>query len=341
MRFVARKMVGSVRRSVSRITDQITLADSATSGSARLISALFLLIFSGIVFAQALYKYQDADGTWIYTDRQPPDQQQAEIFDLPTGTKDPAVSVSTSLVGREVRFTGFNEFDAPVEIIVALDGLHNVELPMPDQTMRWVLAPRSRLILFELSALEDNIAPQVDYRYVWLHGDPVSEHKPTQPYRAPFAVASDFPITQAFPVSNTHNTVDSRYAVDIAMPIGTDVHAARAGIVFEVASANFRGGVDAERDAKLANIVRILHDDGTHALYAHLNWNGIRVRPGDRVERGEYIADSGNTGFSTGPHLHFAVMKNFGMRLESIPIDFEGANGLAVTPIAGDALFAY
>jgi murein DD-endopeptidase MepM/ murein hydrolase activator NlpD len=311
------------------------------SGSARLVSALILLIFSGIVLAQALYKYQDKDGTWIYTDRQPPVQQQVEIFELPTGTKDPVVSVSTSLVGREVRFTGSNEFDAPVEIIVALDTLHNVELPMPDQTMHWVLAPHSRMILFELSALEDNIAPQVDYRYIWLHGDPASEHEPAQPYRAPFAVASDFQITQAFPVSNTHNTVDSRYAVDIAMPIGTDVHAARAGMVFEVASANFRGGVDPERDANLANIVRILHDDGTHALYAHLNWNGIRVRPGDRVERGEYIADSGNTGFSTGPHLHFAVMQNLGMRLESIPIEFEGANKTAVTPNAGDALLAY
>ena len=341
MKFVAQKMVGSVRRSVSRIADRVFLANSAASGGARLVSALILLISGSIALAQALYKYQDADGTWIYTDRQPADQQQAEVFDLPTGAKDPDVSVSTSLVGREVRFTGYNEFDAPVEIIVALDALHNVEMPMPDQTMHWVLAPRRSLILFELSALEDNIAPQVDFRYIWLHGDPASEHKPTQPYRAPFAVASDFPITQAFPVSNTHNTVDSRYAVDIAMPIGTDVHAARAGIVFEVASANFSGGVDAERDAQLANIVRILHDDGTHALYAHLNWNGIRVRPGDRVERGEYIADSGNTGFSSGPHLHFAVMKNFGMRLESIPIDFEGANGIAVTPVAGDALFAY
>ena len=212
---------------------------------------------------------------------------------------------------------------------------------MPDQALHWVLAPRSRLILFELSALEDNIAPQVDYRFIWLHGDPASEHNPTQPYRAPFAIANDYPITQAFPVNNTHDTVDSRYAIDIAMPIGTDIHAARAGIVFEVASSNFRGGADAERYAESANIIRILHDDGTHALYAHLNRNGIRVRPGDRVERGDYIAESGNTGFSSGPHLHFAVMQNFGQRIESIPVVFEGPSGTAVTPTVGDALSAY
>ena len=337
MKFAAQKKVGSVRRLVNLIFS----TDAAAIGSKSLVSAVILLICSGVLFAQTLYKYQDADGTWIYTDRKPPAETQSESRDLPSGTKSPSVSVTTSLVGREVRFTGINEFDAPVEIVVHLETLHNVELPMPDQSMHWVLAPRSRLILFELAALEDNIAPQVDYRFVWLHGDPASEHKPTQPYRAPFAIANSYLITQAFPVNNTHDTVDSRYAVDIAMPVGTDVHAARAGIVFEVASSNFRGGVDAERYAESANIIRILHNDGTHALYAHLNWHGIRVRPGDRVERGEYIAESGNTGFSSGPHLHFAVMQNLGLRLESIPIAFEGPSGSAATPVAGKALFAY
>ena len=73
-----------------------------------------------------------------------------------------------------------------------------------------------------------------------------------------------------------------------------------------------RGGTDQGRDASAANLVRILHDDGTWAEYAHLNRSTIRVRPGDVVERGEYIADSGNTGFSSGPHLHFVVQRNAG-----------------------------
>jgi len=337
MKSVAQKMGGNAHRSVSRSF----AAGSAAFESVRLVSTVVILILGSVALAQTLYKYQDADGTWIYTDRQPPAEQQAETRDLPSGIETLSVSVTTSLVGREVRFTGYNQFDAPVEIIVELDALHNVELPMPDQIMHWVLVPRSRLILFELSALEDNIAPQVDYRYTWLHGDPASEHKPLQPYRAPFALANYYPITQAFPLGTTHDTVESRHAVDIAMPIGTNVHAARAGTVFEVASANFRGGDDAKRYTESANIVRILHDDGTHALYAHLNWHGIRVRPGDRVERGEYIADSGNTGFSSGPHLHFAVMQNLGMRLESIPIEFEGANATPVTPVSGDELVAH
>src|SRR5210317_2409820 len=125
------------------------------------------------------------------------------------------------------------------------------------------------------------------------------------------------------------------------MPVGTDVMAARDGVVFEVASTNFKGGPDDNEYADLANLVRILHDDGTFAVYAHLNWNTIRVQPGDRVTTGQYIADSGNTGISSGPHLHFAVQRNLGMRVESLPVAFRGADGSRVTPSSGSVISAY
>jgi len=160
-------------------------------------------------------------------------------------------------------------------------------------------------------------------------------------YRVPFALARDFQITQAYPAAQTHNTMDSVYAVDLSMPIGTDIFAARGGTVIDVTGTNFRGGLDRERDAPAANVVRILHDDGTYAVYAHLNWNSIRVRAGEKVERGEYIADSGNTGYSSGPHLHFAVIRNAGMQSVSVPVRFEGANSSTVVPATGNSLTAY
>ena len=304
-----------------------------------LIAILTLATVSAL--GQSLYKYQDESGNWVFTDRKPPEEAQAEVRDLLTGEEPPSVSVTTRIVAGDLQVVANNRFVVPVEVVLALDELRNVAYPDPEQPMRWIVDPESTQVLLQLTATETNAVPEIDFRHIWILGDPRAQHVPSRPYRAPFAVANDYRISQAFPVGITHQTPDSWYAVDLAMPIGTDIYAARAGLVFEVASANFRGGTDREQDAASANIVRIMHDDGTHAVYAHLNWNSIRVRPGDRVERGEYIADSGNTGFTTGPHLHFVVLLNRGMRLESVPVSFEGANYSEVQATTGNMLVAY
>jgi len=124
------------------------------------------------------------------------------------------------------------------------------------------------------------------------------------------------------------------------MPVGTDVFAAREGVVIEVASDFSESGTNYEIDGPRANVVRVLHDDGTMALYVHLNWNTIRVVPGQHVRRGEYLADSGNTGFSTGPHLHFVVQRNEGGALVAVPLEFAGPSG-PETLVTGETYTAY
>ena len=77
--------------------------------------------------------------------------------------------------------------------------------------------------------------------------------------------------------------------MDFAAAIGTPVIAARTGTVMEVEADFARAGLDAETFAGRANFVRIVHDDGTMALYAHLDVNGVVVRVGQRVRKGEFM----------------------------------------------------
>jgi murein DD-endopeptidase MepM/ murein hydrolase activator NlpD len=181
---------------------------------------------------------------------------------------------------------------------------------------------------------------KIAFDYGYVIGEPGAVHAPTRPYRAPFAVAETFTVSQAPPTAITHTDPSSRNAIDIAMPVGTAVHAAREGLVINVAHKFFRSGLSPQFGDE-ANFVQILHDDGTTAIYAHLQMDTIRVRPGQRVARGEYIANSGNTGFSSGPHLHFVVVRNAGFRSESVPVSFAGPGGASVTPRTGNALTAY
>jgi len=303
--------------------------------------ALSLSAYHSAQAAQALYKYKGADGEWMYTDRPPPDQREVEVREIEEAEAQPTVNVFHRLVGRQIRLFARNDFYAPVELDLEIDELRNISLPPPEQIFQFVLAPKSETLLLTLEAMELAVAPYVAYHYRYLPGDPESVHEPSELYRAPFSVANSHVISQAFPYATTHMTPDAYYALDIAMPVGTQIYAARGGIVFEVASTNYRGGLDPDKDMEAANLVRIAHDDGTYAVYAHLNWNTIRVEPGDVVERGEYIADSGNTGFSTGPHLHFALQRNTGFEIRSLPVAFKGANSSGVEPTTGKTLTAY
>jgi murein DD-endopeptidase MepM/ murein hydrolase activator NlpD len=203
-----------------------------------------------------------------------------------------------------------------------------------------LLDPRSDTDLFELAPRVPGEPIGLKFEYQYIHGDPGARHQPSEPYRLPYAQASRYRVSQAYPDAVTHADRANLNAVDFEMPVGTNVFAARAGVVIEVATDYYEAGME-ERLASRANMIRILHEDGTFALYGHLNWNTIRVVPGQKVTRGEYIADSGNTGFSSGPHLHFVVQRNIGGEVASVPVEFAAAGGGTSTLATGDEPVAY
>jgi len=301
-------------------------------------TALFVIALSACVLAapagaQQVYRYKDKSGQWVYTDRPPDGQATAPAMSVVGGASSPRIVVQPRSSAGGVALVAVNECRCAVEFGVKATGADGRE-----QAARAVVSPRSEQVLLEMVAPPGTGAIRFDYGYVI--GDPVATHQPPGPYRAPFAAARSFAVTQAPPDAITHRDAGSRYAIDIAMPVGSAIHAAREGLVINVAHKFFRGGTTQEvRDE--ANFVQVLHDDGTTAVYAHLQLNTVRVRPGQRVSRGEYIANSGNTGFSSGPHLHFVVLRNAGLKSESVPVSFAGSGGAAVTPRSGQTLTAY
>ena len=72
-------------------------------------------------------------------------------------------------------------------------------------------------------------------------------------------------------------------------------------------------------------------------VYLHLMKGSVAVREGTRVRAGSLLARSGNTGNSTGPHLHFVVQRNVGLALESIPFNFaQPVNSLPNFAVGGE-----
>ena len=86
----------------------------------------------------------------------------------------------------------------------------------------------------------------------------------------------------------------------------------------------------------LANFIVILHSDGTTGEYFHLAQGSSVVRAGERVVRGQLIARSGNTGFTTVPHLHFGVYRaDQSGATRAIAVRFATSRGTIVTPRVG------
>ena len=299
----------------------------------RTLGALVCSLLACGVAAGAAYRYKDSSGQWVYTDRPPPPGQKSQSVALGGGGGTPLkMVVEPRSTDAGVALVAINQCQCVVEFAV------KAQTSAGQKLGRGTVPPRSENVLLDVAAADG--PAEIRYEYGYVIGEPGAQHRPTQPYRAPFALAQRFQVTQAPPDAVTHIDPSSRNAIDIAMPVGTAVHAAREGVVINVAARHFRSGLSPQNMDE-ANFVQIMHDDGTYAIYAHLQLDTVRVKTGQRVARGEFIANSGNTGFSSGPHLHFVVLHNVGLRSESVPVVFAGPGGAGATPRSGQPLTAH
>lgn len=146
-------------------------------------------------------------------------------------------------------------------------------------------------------------------------------------------------IGQGFNSKHTHRAfpefgIDASYSLDFPLAEGTPIIAAREGIVTLVkddSSLNYSGldPTTGNEAAKQTNLIEICHKDGTFASYHHIQQNGAQVVVGQEVKQSTPIALSGNTGWSTQPHLHFMVYEknSGGLIVKTIPIRFSNFQG--------------
>lgn len=300
---------------------------------------LLAALLSSDVVAKRIYQFTDENGIVHVTDVPPDTDQPVSSRPIKVDPKSPIVVHKSKTSPRfPERFE--NKLYGPVEVEVKFTENDNI-ISTPSLPRRFVLAPRFNDKLISLKPERENRGYKMQISYRTVPGDPKASHDANAVYIPPFAPGAQFFVSQGFHGKATHNTPGAKYAIDIPMPEGTPVMAARDGVVMDVQDDFYEGGDDLKRFGQRANRVVILHADGTMAIYAHLAPESAAIRPGKVVLAGEMIGRSGNTGYSTGPHLHFAIQKNAGMKIVSLPFRFRNEAGQKLTPKKGDLLTGY
>lgn len=170
-------------------------------------------------------------------------------------------------------------------------------------------------------------------------------------YQLPYPDGTTYQVYQGNKDGYSHSDQWNLYAWDFGMPEGNTVVATRSGKVVSLYEGSQTRLTSMNGWAQYTNYVLIDHGDGTSSFYSHLKYNSVLPNVGDYVSQNQPIAQSGNTGFSTDPHLHYSVQKTpsyippagfsntSGYATESLPSSFsdpdvlrKNSNGVPTSP---------
>ncbi|SDS65833.1 Peptidase family M23 [Formosa sp. Hel1_31_208] len=194
-----------------------------------------------------------------------------------------------------------------------------------------ILLPKESNILLRLSSQDDDTLSILEnYGFRGAYGNPkMTVYDTLYNYQLPFPKGKKYTVLQGNDTNFTHDNDFSRYAIDFRMPIGDTVCAARSGYIAGIVQHHKKQGTNPSyRD--YANFITMYHKDGTFSQYVHLKQNGALVVHNQYVEKGDPIGLSGHTGWSTEPHLHFAVFKSKPFEFVSIPILINGRKSQSI-----------
>lgn len=281
-------------------------------------------LLTAAAHAGQVYRWTDADGVTHYGDHQP-QRTDVEVSTVPVFVEPTAIARLRIESRGNVHYAwADNRLPGPIEVMVHFARRENAT-SQPALPARATVAAGGSAVVALLRPLDPARGIDFQLRMDSLPGDPSAAPRDVE-YRLPLSTHGAR-IDQGYGGSFSHRDPENRHAVDFATPIGTPVLAARDGRVMQVEDGFDDAGLDRDTLGGRANFIRLLHEDGTMTLYAHLKPGGVLVRVGQQVWAGQQIGLSGNTGFSTGPHLHFVVQVNRGMRLQSLPFRMNGPAG--------------
>ena len=143
-------------------------------------------------------------------------------------------------------------------------------------------------------------------------------------YSLPFESDKSHLIVQGYFGVFSHK---ERAALDFKMKRGTNILAARDGIVTRVKEDGAKGGWNKKYRSQGNNII-IQHSDNSRSGYWHLQKDGALVKVGDTVRQGQIIGLSGKTGYAAMPHLHFIVWKSDSRGWQQIATRFQTSKGI-------------
>ncbi len=210
------------------------------------------------------------------------------------------------LIGREYLIYADNEEEMPMSAKFKFT-LKNMQSTLESDSII-VIPPKTKgFLVAKLSAVTPTLSNSFSYTNTYNFGNVLAKnHDDTYLYDLPYEKGKSHLVFQGYGGKLSHK---NQLSLDFNLKIGDKIYAAREGKVVQTEEKH-NSNCSTEGCAKFNNKIIILHSDGTFAEYLHLKQNGVEVNIGDDIMKGQFLGYSGNTGWSTGPHLHFAVFFN-------------------------------